>query len=172
MEGHTMPKPLVLVTGSNRGIGRELVAQLADRGHTVLVAARSHVAAAETAVELTATQPHRTVVPIELDVNNPESVTRAADSVRSQFGSLDILVNNAAIHFDAFQNATDADLGIAVEALQTNLIGTWRVIQASFPCSEAVSPRGSSTSPANRRPSSAWERGHPHTERRRPPSTR
>ena len=128
-----MPKLVILVTGSNRGIGRELVAQLADSGHTVLLAARRRDAAAEAAEELTAHRPTRTVVPVELDVNNPESVTRAADTVRSRFGSLDILVNNAAIHFDAFQNATDADLGIVAEALQTNLVGTWRVIQAFLP---------------------------------------
>lgn len=137
-----MPNPVVLVTGSNRGIGRELVAQLADRGHTVLLASRSLAAAIETAEELTANQPHRTVLPLELDVNDTDSVVRAADTVRSQFGSLDILVNNAAIHFDAFQNATDADLDIVVEALQTNLIGTWQVIQAFLPLlRSSVAPR-------------------------------
>lgn len=124
---------ITLITGANRGIGRELAAQLADRGHTVVVAARSAAAARSAVAELTDAAAARTVVPLVLDVIDPDSVRTAVDTVRADLGRLDVLVNNAAIHFDVWQSAVEADLDVVAEALHTNLIGTWRVTQAFLP---------------------------------------
>jgi NAD(P)-dependent dehydrogenase (short-subunit alcohol dehydrogenase family) len=44
-----------------------------------------------------------------------------------------VLINNAAIHYDTRQHATDADLEVGHEALETNLLGPWRMSQAFLP---------------------------------------
>ena len=46
---------------------------------------------------------------------------------------LDVLVNNAAILYDTWQRGVDADLDQVREALETNLLGAWRVTQAVLP---------------------------------------
>lgn len=49
-----------------------------------------------------------------------------------QFGHLDVLVNNAAILYDTFQSATDADLEVVGKALTTNLYGPGCCVRRSF----------------------------------------
>jgi NAD(P)-dependent dehydrogenase (short-subunit alcohol dehydrogenase family) len=86
---------VVLVTGANRGIGRELARQLALRGDTVVLTARD-LAKAERAA---ATLPGRErVLTRRLDVADPASVEQVAADLDRRYGQLDVLVNNAAIH--------------------------------------------------------------------------
>ena len=54
-------------------------------------------------------------------------------ALAEDFGHLDVLVNNAAIHYDTWQRGVDADLGVVAEALETNLLGAWRTAQACLP---------------------------------------
>jgi NAD(P)-dependent dehydrogenase (short-subunit alcohol dehydrogenase family) len=68
-----------LVTGANRGIGREVCRQLAGRGHTVVLTARSADAAATAAHEAAAE-------PLRLDVTEPASVAAAARWVGERYG--------------------------------------------------------------------------------------
>jgi NAD(P)-dependent dehydrogenase (short-subunit alcohol dehydrogenase family) len=117
-----------LVTGANRGIGREVARQLADQGHTVLVTARS-AEAAKTAADEIGELAH----PLKLDVTSPTDAARAAHWVCDRFGHLDVLVNNAAITYDTWQRAADADLDVVRDAAETNLYGTWRIIQEFLP---------------------------------------
>ncbi|MEU1289223.1 SDR family oxidoreductase [Kitasatospora sp. NPDC005856] len=124
-------RTISLVTGGNRGIGREVCRQLGASGHTVLLSARSQVAAERAAGELSADGAD--VHPLLLDVTDPAGVVRAADQVRERFGRLDVLVNNAAITYDTWQRAADADLRVVAEAADTNLYGAWRVVQAFLP---------------------------------------
>ncbi|WTW97251.1 SDR family NAD(P)-dependent oxidoreductase [Streptomycetaceae bacterium NBC_01309] len=125
----TATAPVTLVTGANRGIGNEVARQLADRGHTVLLSARSEHAARDAADRLAG----RDVHPLVLDVVDGDSVTRALDEVRDRHGRLDVLVNNAAVHYDTWQRAVDADLAVVREAAETNLYGPWRLVQAALP---------------------------------------
>ncbi|MFI0450917.1 SDR family oxidoreductase [Actinomadura sp. 6N118] len=118
---------IALVTGANRGIGREVSRQLAAAGHTVLVTARSAKAAEETARELG----HDTV-PLLLDVTAADLADVAAE-VDERYGRLDTLVNNAAITYDTWQRAVEADLDVVREAAETNLYGPWRLIQTLLP---------------------------------------
>jgi NAD(P)-dependent dehydrogenase (short-subunit alcohol dehydrogenase family) len=116
-----------LVTGANRGIGREVCRQLADLGHTVLLTARDDAAAVAAARGI------RGVVPLRLDVTDTSSIAAAASSVRDRFGRLDVLVNNAAITYDTWQHAISADLGVVREAAETNLYGPWQLIEEFLP---------------------------------------
>jgi NAD(P)-dependent dehydrogenase (short-subunit alcohol dehydrogenase family) len=122
---------IALVTGGNRGIGRELVAQLSAAGDTALLGARNVVGAREVATALADTAGRVEIVP--LDVADPAGIARAARHVTNAHGRLDVLVNNAAIHYDTRQRGVDADLAVVREALETNLLGAWRVTQAFLP---------------------------------------
>ncbi|HEY2552097.1 MAG TPA: SDR family NAD(P)-dependent oxidoreductase [Streptosporangiaceae bacterium] len=115
-----------LVTGANRGIGREVCRQLAARGHTVVLTARDAAAAAAAAEESGA-------MPLRLDVTVPASIAAAADAVAERYGKLDVLVNNAAISYDTWQRAMTADLSVVREAAETNLYGPWLVVQRFLP---------------------------------------
>ncbi|MFF4354230.1 SDR family NAD(P)-dependent oxidoreductase [Streptomyces sp. NPDC001530] len=115
---------IALVTGANRGIGREVARQLAAAGHTVLVTARSAEAAEETA---RAVGPNAR--PLRLDVTSEADITAAARDI----DALDVLINNAAITYDTWQRAITADLDVVREAAETNLYGPWRLTQALLP---------------------------------------
>jgi NAD(P)-dependent dehydrogenase (short-subunit alcohol dehydrogenase family) len=115
-----------LVTGGNRGIGREVCRQLAELGHVVLLTARSADASAAAARAVHAES-------LSLDVTDPASIAAAARQVGERYGRLDVLVNNAAITYDTWQRAIDADLAVVREAAETNLYGPWLMVQQCLP---------------------------------------
>ena len=119
---------VALVTGAARGIGVEVARQLAARGDPVLLGARDPSRGEAAAREL-----EGDVRVVELDVADDASVRRAGTAIAEDPGALDVLVNNAAIHYDTWQSAADADLAVVHEALETNLFGAWRVAQAVLP---------------------------------------
>jgi NAD(P)-dependent dehydrogenase (short-subunit alcohol dehydrogenase family) len=110
---------IVVVSGANRGIGREVARQFAGRGDTVVVTARRIDDAERTATGIAGSVAH------QLDVTDPESVARLAAHLEERFGRVDVLVNNAAIYYDTWQSAAGADLDVVREALETNLFGAW-----------------------------------------------
>lgn len=119
---------VALVTGANRGIGREISAQLTAAGHTVAVAARHLADAHEAAAAL-----GPRAFPVQLDVTDDASVRAAVDAVVARAGSIDIVVNNAGGHYDdgvVMSAVADADL---IDAFEINTIGPLRVIRAALP---------------------------------------
>ena len=71
--------------------------------------------------------------PLQLDVTDPASITAAARQVAERYAKLDVLVNNAAITYDTWQRAVDADLAVVREAAETNLYGPWLMVQRFLP---------------------------------------
>ncbi|MEU6082740.1 SDR family NAD(P)-dependent oxidoreductase [Streptomyces sp. NPDC047108] len=122
-----------LVTGGNRGIGRETVRLLARRGHTALLTSRSQEAAEAAAADLDPEAAPGEIVPLRLDVTDAASVERAASVVADRYGRLDVLVNSAAITYDTWQRPSGADLDVVREAAETNLYGPWRTIRTFAP---------------------------------------
>lgn len=121
------PRRTILITGASSGIGRATALRLADDGHTVFAAARRLDRLKELAGETAGT-----VIPVELDVRDADSVRRAVKAVAAVApDGLDVLVNNAgyACIGPAETLATDA-----VRAqFETNVIGLFDVTRAFLP---------------------------------------
>ncbi|CAI8607223.1 unnamed protein product [Vicia faba] len=92
------PQRYAVVTGSNKGIGFEIVKQLAEAGIKVVLTARDEKRGLQALETLKASGLSDFVVFHQLDVADAASVAALADFVKSQFGKLDILVNNAGIN--------------------------------------------------------------------------
>jgi NAD(P)-dependent dehydrogenase (short-subunit alcohol dehydrogenase family) len=122
---------VVVVSGANRGIGREVARQLALRGDTVILGARDLTKGEQAAAQLA--REGAVTLPRQLDVTDPASVERLAAALADQYGRVDALVNNAAINYDTWQRASTADLEVVRQTLDTNLLGAWRVTLALLP---------------------------------------
>jgi NAD(P)-dependent dehydrogenase (short-subunit alcohol dehydrogenase family) len=121
-----------LVSGSNRGIGREVARQLAELGHHVIVTARD-LGAAEGAVEELSNGRGLSLQAAQLDVADPHSVGRLRERLEAEPGRLDALVNNAGVMGEIATNVAKAPLDDAHTTMETNLFGAWRLIQAMLP---------------------------------------
>ena len=96
------------------------------RGYDVLAGAREPEAVPEGAGTA-----------VRLDVTDQSTI----GALRLQLGELDVLVNNAVIHYDTWQTVLTADLEVVREALETNTIGAWRMAMTFAPLL-AASPHG------------------------------
>ncbi|MEZ4451860.1 MAG: SDR family oxidoreductase [Nannocystaceae bacterium] len=123
-------KTIALVTGANKGIGRETAHRLAELGMTVLVGARDPGRGASAVASLRATSSD--VHLVHLDVTDEASIGRAAAEVAARFGGLDVLVNNAAIGGRGGPPSTQ-DLAVMREIFATNVFGLVAVTQAFLP---------------------------------------
>jgi NAD(P)-dependent dehydrogenase (short-subunit alcohol dehydrogenase family) len=123
---------VVVVTGGNRGLGREVARQCAERGDAVFLGARDPAAGERAARELA---PHvrGRIRAVRLDVTDAAGLAALAADVEAAEGHVDVLVNNAAIHYDTWQTSADADLGVVREAIETNVIGAWQTTLALLP---------------------------------------
>jgi NAD(P)-dependent dehydrogenase (short-subunit alcohol dehydrogenase family) len=127
----SVAQPVAVVTGGNRGIGREVCRQLALLGYFVVLGARDLRQGALTAKELDPEAAR--IFPVQLEVDSSTSVAALPGWLREQFGRCDVLVNNASTPYDRWAMASSADLGTVAEALDVNLFGAWRVVQAVLP---------------------------------------
>ncbi|TWI52637.1 enoyl-[acyl-carrier-protein] reductase FabL [Halalkalibacter nanhaiisediminis] len=90
-----MEQKVALVTGSSRGIGKNIALKLAARGYNIVINyARSKQAALDTAKEIEALGQRALVV--KANVGKPEKIKELFEQIDQEFGRLDILVNNAA----------------------------------------------------------------------------
>jgi NAD(P)-dependent dehydrogenase (short-subunit alcohol dehydrogenase family) len=127
----TMDNKIALVTGANRGIGFETCRQLSQLGLTVVLTSRDTVKGEVATKQLK--DKGLDVVFHRLDVSAKNDIEHAFDRINQQYGQLDVLVNNAAILYDTFQSAVNADLEVVGKALTTNLYGPWLLCQAFIP---------------------------------------
>jgi NAD(P)-dependent dehydrogenase (short-subunit alcohol dehydrogenase family) len=121
-----------LVTGANKGIGLEIVRQLAQAGFRVFLTARSRQRGEETVHKLQQDGPNVEFLP--LDVTDETSIEQLTKELASRIGRLDVLVNNAGILLDA-PNASvlEVEPDVIMQTLQTNTLGPLRLIQKLVP---------------------------------------
>lgn len=121
-------RPVAVVSGANRGIGLEVVRQLVGLGYVAVLGSRDAQRGEAAAGDLR--REGLEPIVMALDVADEASVASLAERVHGELGRCDVLVNNAAIHYDAGQRGVSADLSIVREAFETNVLGAWRLVQA------------------------------------------
>jgi NAD(P)-dependent dehydrogenase (short-subunit alcohol dehydrogenase family) len=145
---------ITLVTGANKGLGRETARRLVEAGHTVLVSARSPALGRAAADDLG-------VAFVELDVTDDASVAAAADLVRERYGRLDVLVNNAGV-VGPRQPLPEVTADDVLGVLDANVLGVVRVTRAFLPLLRAAAnPRIVNVSSGTGRLTWQVERGWP-----------
>lgn len=122
---------VAVVCGGNRGLGLELVRQLAELGMRVVLACRA-VEHGRGAIERLGGIADQVAVR-ELDIRDTASVDRLVAWLGGRLGRCDVLVNNASVLLDDDRDATSVDLDLVRHTLETNLFGMWRLIQAIAP---------------------------------------
>lgn len=131
-------KIVALVTGANKGLGKQVAKELVDHGYLVLVGSRNLANGQKAAEEI-----GEGAVAIQLDVTNASSIANAAKRIATEFGRLDLLVNNAAIaqsgRYASGQEvitagaASVAPLDEVRAVFDTNVFGVLAVTQALLP---------------------------------------
>jgi NAD(P)-dependent dehydrogenase (short-subunit alcohol dehydrogenase family) len=122
---------VVLVTGGNRGIGREVVRQLGRRGFHVIVGARDAAGGRQAAEDVRADGGLAAFLP--LDVSDSGSIRAAAEAFAKHADRLDVLINNAGIYPDKGVGILNVSRDQLARTLQTNTFGPVEVVQAFLP---------------------------------------
>jgi NAD(P)-dependent dehydrogenase (short-subunit alcohol dehydrogenase family) len=121
-----------LITGANKGIGLETARLLGARGMTVLVGARDAARGRQAEQDLRAGGADARFV--QLDVTDEASAGHAAKWIESEFGVLDILINNAGIaRGDGDGRPSQTTLATLREVYETNVFGVVTVTNAMLP---------------------------------------
>lgn len=119
-----------IVTGGSKGLGEAMAAGLASAGADVLLTSR-HADEAEQTAKSIAADFDRKIVGIESDVTDPSSVQTMVDRAVSEFGKVDILINNAGVNIRGPIDELTYEQFQQVQEINVN--GLWR-------CSRAVVP--------------------------------
>ena len=114
------------ITGSSRGLGRELAKAVLAAGHRLVATARKP----EELKDIVAAAPDRAIA-VALDVTNSEAARAAIAAAKAKFGRIDVLVNNAGYgNPSSVEDADEADFRAQFE---TNYWGVFHVARAALP---------------------------------------
>jgi NAD(P)-dependent dehydrogenase (short-subunit alcohol dehydrogenase family) len=130
LEGMT-EKKIALVTGANKGIGKEIARQLGEAGFVVLLGSRDLARGEAAAKELVAEGLDAAAV--RLEVTDERSVQAAAGVIEREYGRLDVIVNNAAIIPAGDDAVSRVDSDVLRAAFETNVIGLVATTRAMLP---------------------------------------
>ncbi|GAB4014554.1 SDR family oxidoreductase [Spirosoma koreense] len=128
-----------LITGANKGIGKEIARQLAQRGFAVFIGARDITKGRETSEELCAQGYESTF--IQLDVTDPVSIRTACGTFSQKADHLDVLINNAGILEDHGETILNLNAEMLDRTLKANVTGPILVTQ-DFVSHLRKSPQG------------------------------
>jgi 3-oxoacyl-[acyl-carrier protein] reductase len=121
---------VAIVTGAGRNIGRAIALTLGDGGASVVVNSRSNRAEAEAVVREIESVGGKAIAHVG-DVADAKAVQAMADAATSQFGRIDILVNNAALRRE--KPFAEMDYADWREILDVTLDGAFHCVKACFP---------------------------------------
>jgi NAD(P)-dependent dehydrogenase (short-subunit alcohol dehydrogenase family) len=134
----TDQSPLAVISGASRGLGFETCRQLGRRGYRVLLTARDHAKGKAAAAALRDEGLEVGFFP--LDVTDRDSVRSLAGHLETEFGRLDVLVNNAGVFLDPMppedpsaSSVFRADIATVRYSMETNAYGPLRLCQALVP---------------------------------------
>ncbi|CAF1420759.1 unnamed protein product [Adineta steineri] len=121
---------IALITGANKGIGFETARQLGKQGIIVLIGARDKIRGEEGVKKLKEEKINAKYILI--DVTNEESIKQAAEQTQKEYGKLDILINNAAIHLEG-EPPSKTSMDKLRQTFETNFFGVFAVTRAFIP---------------------------------------
>lgn len=123
---------VAVVTGAGQGIGESYAHALASEGAAVVVAEINPEHGQKVADDLVALGHRALFVPT--DVSSRESTDAMARQAAEAFGTIDILVNNAAIYYGLqYEALEDIDEAIWDRVMNVNVKGVWMTIRAALP---------------------------------------
>jgi len=122
---------IALVTGGNRGIGFEVCRQLAKAGLHVIMGSRDREKGRSAAERLA--KDGINVHSLPLDVTDPKSIQSVKSVIESDYGRLDVLVNNAGVYLDEAAGILHMDEQIFRDTLEANFYGPLRLCRAFVP---------------------------------------
>lgn len=125
-----MKNKICLVTGATRGIGRAIATMLLEEGAQVAICGREQIAV-DNAVEELRVQTGGKVAGKAADVRNHEDIAGLFRFIDTEFGGLDVLVNNAGVGI--FQSVSDLSVREWQLTLDTNLSGVFYCCREAFP---------------------------------------
>ncbi|MFG3615402.1 SDR family oxidoreductase [Nocardia sp. NPDC047654] len=120
-----------LVTGASRGIGKAVAAELLGRGANVLITARKKEPLEEAAAELRELGHQGQVVALAGNSGVAEDRAAAVERAVTEFGSLDVLINNTGIN-PVFGSLMDADLDAVRKIFDVNVVAALGYIQEAY----------------------------------------
>jgi NAD(P)-dependent dehydrogenase (short-subunit alcohol dehydrogenase family) len=129
-----MERKIILVTGANKGIGYEVAKQLAKLGHQVILTARDSTRGLEAQRKLKSENLDAHF--IQLDITDEESILQVAKKIGSEFGRLDVLINNAGISLRGDHSLLQNEMSITSQIINTNAmaqLSVTRALQAFIP---------------------------------------
>jgi NAD(P)-dependent dehydrogenase (short-subunit alcohol dehydrogenase family) len=115
---------VALITGADKGIGFEVARQIGKAGWTVLAGARNQELSRLAAAKLQAEG--LDVRFLLLDLDAPETAASAAETIRAEFGKLDLLINNAAIAGTCDGPPSKVRIEALDAVMRTNYVARWR----------------------------------------------
>ena len=121
---------IALITGANKGIGKEIAIGLGNRGFTVLIGSRD--AKNGEAVVKEFKEQDIQAFALALEVTDEASIQAATKWVTERFGKLDVLVNNAGIAIEG-SKPSEEDLNQIRKTYETNVFAPIRMIQSFLP---------------------------------------
>ncbi|MBM7691660.1 NAD(P)-dependent dehydrogenase (short-subunit alcohol dehydrogenase family) [Peribacillus deserti] len=121
----------ILITGAGRGLGLELARAGGDRGHTILAGLRDQTKA-EGLTQLHNRFPGR-IHPLSMEVTNEASIAESATKAMSEFGSIDVIINNAGVLVERDKRIEDLDFAQLQFTMDVNLYGPMRVVKHFLP---------------------------------------
>lgn len=124
-------KKVALITGANKGLGFETARELGKQGITVLIGARDKTRGTEAEAKLKSENLDAQFV--HLDVNDTATHETARQFVETNYGKLDILINNAAIVVESTEKASELSLEKLRQTFDTNFFGVVAVTQTFLP---------------------------------------
>lgn len=129
---------VALVTGGNRGLGLETCRSMAAAGYRVLMGCRDLDAGIETVQSLE----NDRINAVQLDVSSQQDIDNLVRLIQTQYGKLDVLINNAGVLLDAKlgqpASIVDADVDVLMQTLRINTVAPIAIINAMLPLMEVV----------------------------------
>lgn len=124
-----MRKNIAVVTGANRGLGREVALALAKAGFSVVLACRNTIEAEKARQAIRRESGNEDVDVMRLDISSRNSIVEFCDGFGKRFGRLNVLINNAGVALNTREKTVD---GMEMN-IGTNYFGTFQLTTRMLP---------------------------------------